>query len=203
MITRNGDSRRDEIVRVALALLDEEGLEAVSLRAVARRLGVRLNTVSWHVKTKARLRELMADAIFAGISLDGLPDDWRDRTTELAHRFRRALLAHRDGAFVVAGTFVAEPATLRAAEALVAALLDGGLEPRDAGWTCWTILYFTLGLTQEEQGATGAVAGLLESAVTPDSHPALARVLPHLVDNEFTRRFEFGLDRILDAAARG
>jgi AcrR family transcriptional regulator len=122
------------VVEAALALLDEEGWDAVTLRAVSRRLGVRLNTVSWHVKSKARLRELMADAIIAGVSLDSLPAGWRERATVLSGRYRAALLARRDGARLVAGTFTAEPATLRVAEALSRALLDGGLPVRAAGW---------------------------------------------------------------------
>ncbi|WP_435647782.1 TetR family transcriptional regulator [Kitasatospora purpeofusca] len=46
----------------ALDLLDDQGLDALSTRAVADRLGVRMNTVLRHVKTKARLLELTADA---------------------------------------------------------------------------------------------------------------------------------------------
>lgn len=192
-------AQRDEIVRTALAVLDEAGLDAVTLRTVAARRGVRLNTVSWHVKSKAGLRDLMAEAVLAEIPTDGLPSDWRDRVRTLAGRYRRALLAHRDGGRLVAGTFTAEPATLRLAEAMVAALLDGGLSERAAAWTCWTIVYFSLGLIQEEQGASGAVAGQLGEAVGP-AHPALRKVLPHLDNGEFESRFTFGLDLILTAA---
>ncbi|HEX4249917.1 MAG TPA: TetR/AcrR family transcriptional regulator C-terminal domain-containing protein [Pseudonocardia sp.] len=190
--------RPGEIVRIALALLDEVGIQGVSLRAVAGRLGVRLNTVSWHVKTKARLFELMADAIVADVSLADLPEPWRDRVRELAHRYRRALLAHRDGARVVAGTSAAEPATLGLADAMVGALLDGGLADRDAGWTCWTVVYFTLGLVQEEQSAVGGPLPRLEAAMTGGRYPHLTQVLPYLVVEDFDRRFEFGLDLILD-----
>ncbi|WP_372505885.1 TetR family transcriptional regulator [Actinomadura madurae] len=91
-----------DVVRAALRVLDEHGAGEVSMRAIARRLGVRMNTVLWHVKSKARLEELMADAIVAGVSLDGLPEHWRERAAEIARRYRRALLAHRDGAAVVA-----------------------------------------------------------------------------------------------------
>ncbi|MFD0664817.1 TetR/AcrR family transcriptional regulator C-terminal domain-containing protein [Thermocatellispora tengchongensis] len=174
------ERRRGEIVTTALHLLDEGGADAVSLRAVAERMGVRLNTVSWHVKTKGRLLELMADAIMARIPLDDLPPAPADRFTELVRRYRRALLAFRDGARVVAGTYAAEEHTLRAAEVMVETLLECGLDEREAAWTTWTAVYFTLGLTQEEQGAPAAVGDVLRTAVTADAHPALARVLGHL-----------------------
>ncbi|SEQ90257.1 transcriptional regulator, TetR family [Lentzea xinjiangensis] len=182
-----------DVVRTALEILDELGAEAVSLRAIAQRLDVRMNTVLWHVKSKARLEELMADAIVAGVSLDGLPRDWRERAAEIARRYRRALLAHRDGALVVAGTFAAEPATLDTAEALVAALLDGGLSARDAAWTTWSLIYLVLGLTQEEQALPGRALG--EPAV--GERPALRRILPFLSGESFDERFEFGVAKLL------
>ncbi|MFD5829231.1 TetR/AcrR family transcriptional regulator C-terminal domain-containing protein [Lentzea sp. NPDC060358] len=180
-----------DVVRTALEILDEHGAEAVSMRAIAHRLDVRMNTVLWHVKTKARLEELMADAIVAGVSLSGLPRDGRERAAEIARRYRRALLAHRDGAAVVAGTYAAEPATLDTAEALVAALLDGGMAEREAAWTCWSLIYFVLGLAQEEQASP-------DGSRVPEvgERASLRRVLPFLTE-EFDGRFEFGVAKLL------
>ncbi|ASF07037.1 putative TetR family transcriptional regulator [Nocardia brasiliensis NBRC 14402] len=186
-----------DVVRTALEILDEHGVDAVSLRAIAGRLGVRMNTVLWHAKSKARLEELMADAIVAGVSLDRLPEDWRERATEVARRYRRALLAHRDGAVVVTGTYAAEPATLDVTEALVAALLDGGLPSREAAWTCWGIIYFTLGLCQEEQAFPNRSVQDLDVG----ERPALQRVVAAMADDAFDERFEFGVARLLGAAA--
>ncbi|WP_026119914.1 TetR/AcrR family transcriptional regulator C-terminal domain-containing protein [Nocardiopsis potens] len=182
-----------DVVRTALDVLDERGAAAVSLRAIAQRLGVRMNTVLWHAKSKARLEELMADAIVAGVPLDGLPEHWRDRAAEIARRYRRALLAHRDGAAVVAGTYAAEPATLDVAEALVAALLDGGMSDREAAWTSWSLVYFVLGLTQEEQALPDRAIRTRD--VGP--RPALKRVFPLLAEESFEERFEFGVARLL------
>jgi TetR/AcrR family tetracycline transcriptional repressor len=74
--------------------LEEGGFGAVSIRPVARRIGVRMNTVLWHAKSKARLEELMAHAIVAAVPLNDLPENWRGRATELARRYPRALLAY-------------------------------------------------------------------------------------------------------------
>ena len=182
-----------DVVRIALEILDERGAAAVSMRTIAERLGVRMNTVLWHAKSKARLLELMADAIVGGASLDGLPEHWRERAAELARRYRAALLAHRDGAAVVAGTYAAEPATLDFAEALVAALLDGGLPERDAAWTSWSLVYFVLGLTQEEQ----ALPGRFTRELDVGQRPALRRVAPALTEESFEERFDFGVARLL------
>ncbi|MFD3482582.1 TetR/AcrR family transcriptional regulator C-terminal domain-containing protein [Streptomyces sp. NPDC058665] len=186
------------VIRTGLELLDEKGLAALSTRAVADRLGVRMNTVLWHVKTKARMLELMADAVVGEASLDDLPAPWDERVRELARRYRRALLARRDGAALVVGTYAAEPHTLRFADTLVGALLDGGLDERETAWTTWTITYFVLGLTQEEQAAADqSPNGRLANAVSETAHPALHRVLGHLDAESFDERFEFGLSAIL------
>jgi TetR/AcrR family tetracycline transcriptional repressor len=186
------------VIRTALDLLDEKGLDALSTRAVADRLGVRMNTVLWHVKTKARMLELMADAVLGGIPLDDLPASPDERVRELARRYRRALLAHRDGAALVAGTYAAEPHTLRFADTLVGALLEGGRDEREAAWTTWTVVYFALGLAQEEQAAEHRApdAGLA-NAVSETAHPALHRVLGHLAPGTFDERFAYGLTAIL------
>ncbi|MFH8533868.1 TetR/AcrR family transcriptional regulator C-terminal domain-containing protein [Streptomyces tendae] len=186
------------VIRAALELLDEKGLDALSTRAVADRLGVRMNTVLWHVKTKARMLELMADAVIGEAPLDGLPARWDERVRELARRYRRALLAHRDGAALVVGTYAAEPHTLRFADTLAGSLLEGGLDERGTAWTTWAIIYFTLGLTQEEQAAVHRYPnGRLVNAVSETAHPALHRVVGHLDSESFGERFEFGLSAIL------
>ncbi|MFE4333814.1 TetR/AcrR family transcriptional regulator C-terminal domain-containing protein [Streptomyces sp. NPDC056831] len=188
----------DTVIRAALDVLEEKGLEALSTRAVAERLGVRMNTVLWHVKTKARMLELMADALIGEIPLGGLPGSWDERVRELARRYRGALLAHRDGAALVVGTNAPEPYTLRFANTLVGGLLDGGLDEREAAWTAWTIVYFILGLAQEEQAAAHQpLEGDLAAAVSAAEHPALHRALSHLGADSFEERFEFGLSRIL------
>jgi len=182
-----------DVVRAALEILDEHGMAAVSMRTIAQRLGVRMNTVLWHAKSKARLLELMADAIVGAAPLDGLPEQWRERAAELARRYRHALLAHRDGAAVVAGTYAAEPATLDFAELLVAALLEGGLPEREAAWTCWSLVYFVLGLTSEEQALRGRFTRTLDVG----ERPALRRVAPMLTEESFAERFEFGIAKLL------
>ncbi|MGK4578575.1 TetR/AcrR family transcriptional regulator C-terminal domain-containing protein [Kitasatospora sp. HPMI-4] len=187
----------DAVVRAALDLLDEKGADALSLRGIAERLGVRMNTVLWHAKTKARLLELMADAIVGEIPLTGLPEPWEERVRELARRYRRALLAHRDGSVVVAGTYAAEPATLRFADTVVAALLVGGLDERRATWVFWSIQYLALGLTQEEQAMTAQGGEHTLAGVLDGDYPALRRVAPHLEETAFDERFEFGVAQIL------
>ncbi|GGM14353.1 hypothetical protein GCM10010129_68190 [Streptomyces fumigatiscleroticus] len=61
------------VTDAALRVLEGKGLAGVSTRAVAERLGVRMNTVLGDVRTKVRMRELMADAVLGVIDCAGLP----------------------------------------------------------------------------------------------------------------------------------
>lgn len=192
-----GQLTRAAVIEAALRVLADRGLEGLSTRAVADSLGVRMNTVLWHVKTKARMLELMADAVMGEIGYAELPSPPRQRARELAHRYRRALLAHRDGAALVTGTYTAEPHTLRFADCFVDALLEAGADEEQAAWTAWTVIYFLLGLVQEEQAAPDQFDNRLAQAVDADTYPALHRVAAHMRHDAFEDRFNFGLEAIL------
>ncbi|MEU6993955.1 TetR/AcrR family transcriptional regulator C-terminal domain-containing protein [Streptomyces sp. NPDC046465] len=192
-----GQLTRAAVVSAALRVLEDRGLEGLSTRAVADSLGVRMNTVLWHVKTKARMLELMADAVVGEVGYTDLPSPPRHRARELARRYRRALLAHRDGAALVTGTYSAEPHTLRFADRLIGALLEAGADEEQAAWTAWTVIYFLLGLVQEEQAAPDQFDDRLDRAVDAGTYPALHRVAAHMRQDAFEDRFTFGLDAIL------
>lgn len=194
--------RRDlsAVLQAAFLLLEDEGLDGLTLRAVARRMGAHLNSVSFQVKTKQRLLELLADRMLGDVSLADLPETPRERVREIAWRFRKTLLSTRDGARLMAGTSAVEQHTLTIGEALVAALLAGGVEPTTATRTLWSITYLTLGLVQEEQGADLEAGERLATTLAEEHYPALTRVADSIVDDSFDDRFAFGLDAILVAA---
>ncbi|MFE7777134.1 TetR/AcrR family transcriptional regulator C-terminal domain-containing protein [Streptomyces sp. NPDC057445] len=187
------------VVDAALRLLDDEGLEAVTTRAVADRLGVRMNTVLWHVKTKSRLLELMADAIAGTIAYDNLPGEAGERVRELMRRYRQSLLSHRDGAALVTGTYSAEPHTLRFADSLLASLAEHQSTAEASARALYALVYFTLGLTQEEQAMTDIDEARFREAVEAGPYPALRDSQAALANDTFPARFEDGIRRILGA----
>lgn len=193
----------DTVLNAALELLDDEGLEALTLRAVARRLGAHLNTVSFQVKSKARLLSLMADEILSGLSLDGLPDEPIERVMEIVARYRQALLARRDAARLVAGTSVLEKNTLAIGEAMLEALLEAGLPSDVATRVFWSLSYFTLGLVQEEQDARPETKEWLVKVLADGHYPAIERVADPLVDDPFQARFDYGVRALIGAAETG
>ncbi|MFJ2671334.1 MULTISPECIES: TetR/AcrR family transcriptional regulator C-terminal domain-containing protein [unclassified Streptomyces] len=188
----------DDVIEAAFTTLEAEGLEKLTLRGVARTLGSHLNSVSSYVKTKQTLIDTMADHIVGSVDVTHLPDEPVERVRTVATRYRDALLAHRDGGRLVAGTFTGTGKTLRVAETIVGALLDAGYHEADAARLCWSIVYFTLGLTQEQQTPSGTPRGSFHELVATGSYPALARIGEHLMASDsFDDRFRYGLSRLL------
>src|SRR4051794_26673734 len=99
---------RQRIVAEAVALLDAEGLDGVTTRKLAARLGVRSPTLYWHLPNKAALVTAIADAIldqeFGDMSPPEPDQHWQDWLGGLAQRLRRALLAHPDGARIISAS---------------------------------------------------------------------------------------------------
>lgn len=186
---------RQDVIYAALDLLNERGLEAVTIREVARRMRVNVNTVSFQVGTKARLLGLMSDAVLAHLSLEDLPSDGFPRAEEILRRYRHTLLTYRDGARLTAGNTPFEEHTRNFTEELVTALSDAGVPDKESAQGMWTLFYFLLGITQEQQAAQTQAAP--EEAPPADIYPTLHRLHPHLFSADFDARYDFGVGAIL------
>lgn len=190
-----------DVIEAAFATLEDEGIEGLSLRGVARRLDAHLNSVSWQVKSKQALIDTMADAIIGSVDVIDLPDDPVRRVRAVATRYRAAMLAHRDGGRLVAGTHTATGKTFDVAEVIVGGLLQAGYSEADAARLCWSIVYFTLGLTQEQQTPNEKPRARFAELLETGAHPALAKVgRGLLLDDTFDARFDYGIARLLNMA---
>ena len=126
---------RDEVVATAIKLLDEVGLAGLTLRRLAKELGISAPTLYWHVKDKRELLDLMAERMIADHRARQSPlppgSDWWDKVTEICRRQYYALIAHRDGAQVVAGNRPTEP-MLPMIDRWLGLWLDAGFPPEEA-----------------------------------------------------------------------
>src|SRR5215471_787565 len=121
-----------QVVSAALELLDEVGLDDLTMRRLAEHLGVKAASLYRHVRSKDELLALLGDEISAAIPLPRPAGSWRDQLTESAWNVRRGLRAHRDAARVLASTPPAGPRRLRHVEAVLGILRAAGLRDRDA-----------------------------------------------------------------------
>ena len=95
------------VIRAALDLLNEVGVDGLTTRKLAERLGVQQPALYWHFRNKRALLDALAEAMLAENHTHSVPradDDWRSFLIGNARSFRQALLAYRDGARIHAGT---------------------------------------------------------------------------------------------------
>src|SRR5579872_3286321 len=101
---------REQVLAAALGLLDEVGLEHLTMRRLATALGVQNGATYWHFRSKQALLEAMADTLLTDLTA-GLDAEspWDERITEMARRLRVALLFRRDGARLFSAVFFPLP----------------------------------------------------------------------------------------------
>ena len=142
---------RSAILSTAFAILDEEGFERLSIRAVAKRLGVQASALSWHVGKKAELISLMA-ATYSTAALAAAPGGagWAERLEVYGRTFRAAMLRHRDSARIcVAARPLTDAET--AARRLSAPLVEAGLQAQKALSFQAAVIAYSLGWVAYEQ----------------------------------------------------
>ncbi|MFC4467036.1 TetR/AcrR family transcriptional regulator C-terminal domain-containing protein [Streptomyces xiangluensis] len=179
---------RETVIAEALGLLDEVGLEAVSTRRLAKRLGVEQPSLYYYFRTKKDLLAAMAAAAMAPHARAPLPtpeDDWRDWFLDNTRSFRRTLLMRRDGARLHAGS--TPTGDLDRIRHKINFLVASGVPEQDAQMAMLAASRFTVGCVLEEQAETS----LGDSADTPAGVPP--------IDHEAA--FEAGLALILNGLA--
>ena len=188
--TRRGDRRS--------SLLDKVGLDGVTTRKLAERLGVESASLYWHFKNKSELLNEMSAAVLARHHISLLPvsaDDWRDFILDNARSFRNALLANRDGARLHAGT---KPiaSQMEGILAKVGYLVRAGFTKHEAGMALYVISQFIIGCVSEEQARLSHAADQKRHSksrglVVKSSRSAEAEM------PSATKAFEFGLNLLV------
>ncbi|ADO74983.1 TetR/AcrR family transcriptional regulator C-terminal domain-containing protein [Stigmatella aurantiaca] len=195
--------QREQVVQTALALLDEGGVEGLTMRKLAQKLNIQAPSLYWHFANKQALLEGMADALLEPVARTVMPQaPWEEVLATVASELRLALGSRRDGARVFAGTYIVTENVLRVSEAMMGALRGAGASHRTASWGSFSILYYVLGFAMEEQaldprwnpGTVDIAKGREQfAAESPTRFPHVLATLEATFDGNFDARFEFGL----------
>lgn len=195
----------DRIVATALRIVDEEGVDALSMRTLAQRLDSSTATLYRHFSGRAELAAHVVDHVFSEASLDAeqlAAMDWRQACRTAARAMFDTLSRHRNVAPLLIGQVPVGPNAMALRELCIAALLDGGFPPRLAALAYATLARQVLGFAIQVSGHR-AEAALDEAGLSarfreldPSLFPATAAVadsLPVPLDDEFA----FALELIL------
>jgi TetR/AcrR family transcriptional regulator, tetracycline repressor protein len=202
---------RDMVTLAALTLLNEAGLEQLTLRRLGTELKVQAATIYWHFKSKEELIDEMATLLLA----EGAPRlvpakdsaDWNVWAVSFGTGLRKTLLTCRDGARMVSGTRLTNTEYMKTTERIAAALIKNGFTVRQAVVLLSTIYNYTLSFVMEEQavfprpGERSPQYDIAErnTKLDPAEFPLLRQAGAILFDR-FDRRYKEGLDLILRGA---
>ncbi|MEC3953740.1 TetR/AcrR family transcriptional regulator C-terminal domain-containing protein [Nocardia sp. CDC153] len=149
-----------DLAAAALAVIDRDGLPALTMRAVAQQLGMATMALYRYVPDRQRLEILVADAILGSIDVSPPPrTDWRERLAILLDRARAAISAHPAAVPLALRHRQTSPATTRWIEAMLTVLTEAGFTGRDRVIAQRVVVDFLLGFLQNEHYAALAGAG--------------------------------------------
>jgi AcrR family transcriptional regulator len=197
---------RERVVAEALAVIANHGVQALTMRALAARLGVVPGALYHHVRNKQQLQDLLLDNVLAEVDLHLEPSlAWNQRLKVLAHRLRQVLEAHPGVAGILKARDPLGPHSLALAEAFLGPLRAAGFADRQAGLAFFLLVDYAIGFavggppsSANEQRvrdpATRAELHRFLRSLPPERFPALVALGEHVwVDNR-DERFTAGLD---------
>jgi AcrR family transcriptional regulator len=215
---------RDEIVAAAIAGADAEGVDAVTMRRIAKELRAGAMSLYWHVASKEELQDLMLEAIEAEIEVPEPSGDWRADLRAVARGTRAVFLRHRWAMELKGVGPPTGPNDARNADRLFGTLDGLGLDVGTTIRMLMTVVTYVMGAVLreiQEMQTEQDMAEIGESLTAEEldalrkefaervrasgRYPRLARLVDADVDPDdpATReeRFEFGLDIVLDGIA--
>jgi AcrR family transcriptional regulator len=196
------DDLRHQILNAALAVADEGGLPAVSMRTVAKRVGVSTMALYPHISSKETLLDGMVDLLLAELlpSLDELPPDadWWTRVVALAHGVRELAARHPSAFSLLLARPSVTPDAVRVTDALYQALLDAGVPDAEVDRAERMISTFWLGFAASEVNGRFSKGTLNPRArraqLAPAEIPAHYRLAGHLDEaTDWNAEFEADL----------
>jgi AcrR family transcriptional regulator len=193
---------RPRIVRAALRLVDEQGLAALTMRALATDLDVSPMALYNHVRDKDELVDLMFDLMLDEVDTSTTEGDWLTQLRALVHSYHQALATHHQLARAYTGRVRIGPHGLMLIERTIGLLLQGGFSPSEASDAFFALFTYTAGFQQmghiaPHRHTTSRDETGYYPPLPPEQIPSITAVSPHLDDVHRPERFDYGLDLLL------
>jgi TetR/AcrR family tetracycline transcriptional repressor len=197
--------QRETVAHAALQLLDEVGLDGLTMRRLATYLNIQNPSLYWHFKNKQELLNCMAELIiteaFTGLQSPGPEQDWSNWLAAWARRVHKTMLAHRDGARVLAEADLSLNNFFEAIELALNILQHAGFDASTANTGIITIIHYAMGAVFELQADPSALASEEgEKRSLPLKPPVDTERFPKIVTflSSAETWFDKGLSLLLD-----
>lgn len=197
---------RELIVRTAVAMIERDGINAVSMRRLAAELGTGAMSLYNHVPNKAALLNAVAEHILADLRFTVDPaTDWREAARSMARAFREVAQRYPRSVMVVVSRQPNSAEGMRAVEQALATARAAGFHGRTAVRVMRAVVNYVLGCLLHEASQT-------EARWADDTGPPVSEVdlvaaglvnvrelLPALTEHDSEADFEFGLELLISA----
>jgi AcrR family transcriptional regulator len=191
---------RERVLATALALVDDEGVDALSMRRLGRELGVEAMSLYSYVENKQDLIEGVVEQVFREMPLvEPGPGDWPERLRSHASTFRDVLLRHPNAVPLVAGRPLVTYGTMAFVESALVELRAYGLDLPTADLVLGTIAAFVIGSVCEQTGEESRQ----QAGYVPHADEDAAARFPNVVTvatataPDRDTEFAFGLDVLI------
>jgi TetR/AcrR family transcriptional regulator, tetracycline repressor protein len=196
--------QREGIVRTALTLMNEIGLDALTLRRLAQELEVQAPALYWHFKNKQELLNEMAEMMLFSATLP--PDlhtlEWSESLRLMGVSLRRTLLSYQDGARLLASAETSKE-SLHTLDLILGILVRAGLDYKQALIGTFTMTNYVLGFTFEEQASSHSSVDAktyLRDLMMGQSLPYLSAAFDQIaIPFDSNDEFEASLGLIIDS----
>jgi AcrR family transcriptional regulator len=200
--TRPPPLTRARVVRAALRLVDERGLAALTMRALATELEVSPMALYNHVRDKEELLDLMLDLMLGEVDCSPTEGDSMTQLRAVVCSFHQALVAHHQLAQVYGSQIRLGPHGLAIIERVIGLLLQAGFSRADAASAFLTLYTYTVGRHQMGRiapfpGRNAKDESEYYLALPPEQIPSIRAVGRHLGGVHRAGMFEYGLDTLL------
>lgn len=200
---------KKRVLRRALAVADNEGMGALSMRRLGKELDAGAMSLYHHVGNKEELLDDMVDLVFAEIHLPESRGDWQAAMRAEAMSAREVLARHPWAISLMESRTTPGPANLRHREAVTACLRQAGFSVQLATHANWLLNSYVYGHALQEASLPFAGAGELADMLPevylpqlpPDEFPYLNESAMELMSSDYNPadEFTYGLDLILGA----
>jgi AcrR family transcriptional regulator len=203
---------RERVLEGAMAVADEGGIDALTIRSLAQSLGVKPMSVYYYVANKEEILDGIVDLVFSEIDLPAADGDWRAEIHRRAHSARRVLRAHPWAIGLMESRTSPGPATLRHHDAVIATLRGAGFSHALTAHAYALLDSYTYGFALQEVGLPFEGSDSVAEVAEPIMERFATGDYPHLTEMatdyylqpgyDFGDEFEWGLDLILEALTR-
>jgi AcrR family transcriptional regulator len=190
----------DRLATATLTVIDRDGLDALTMRAVAKELGMATMSLYRYVTDKDELERLVVDHVLSGVNLAVPPGDWRERLAELLARVREQVLAHAAVVPMLLRHRHTVPSSMVLIEAALAILTDAGFAGERRVIAQRTIVGYLFGMLQNEHYGPLSGAGTAAMAAQ-ERFPLLAETAAQARDITGDTEFHRGLAVVLRGLA--